>query len=191
MYRDSTSFPYHMREVRLPLFRSSKKFSYHESTYSISVSSSGKTSVSLPFIPTPGVLANTSLPSKVVSSKAPSKLFIALERGVLFALLEGDKFALTARSGCLLLALRPCVLVRVGLPAVLIRGCVGGAIDATDLRERALLGLGAIWLSLVALCWVAVAFAAPRMSMKGTEDSVLSKKSDWFAAERVLLRLAD
>jgi hypothetical protein len=29
------------------------------------------------------------------------------------------------------------------------------------------------------------------MSMKGTEDSVLSKKSDWFAPDRVLLLLAD
>jgi hypothetical protein len=70
--------------------------------------------------------------------------FIALERGVLFALLEGDRFPLIARSGCLFVALRPCVLLRVGLPAVLTQGCVGGAIDATDLRERALLGLGAI-----------------------------------------------
>ena len=60
-----------------------------------------------------------------------------------------------------------------------------------DLRERARLGLGASWLSWVALCWVAEALAAPRMSMNGTEDSVLSESSEWFAAERVLLRLAD
>ena len=60
-----------------------------------------------------------------------------------------------------------------------------------DLRERARFGLGASWLSCVALCWVAEALAAPRMSMNGTEDSVLSKSSEWLATERVLLRLAD
>jgi hypothetical protein len=60
-----------------------------------------------------------------------------------------------------------------------------------DLRERARLGLGASWLSCVALCWVAEALAAPKMSMNGTEDSVLSKSSEWLTAERVLLRLAD
>lgn len=119
-------------------------------TYAISVSSSGSTSVSLPFIP--GVLANTSLPSNVVSSNAPSNAFIALEPGVLFALFEGEMFPLIARSGRRLVALRVCVLFRVVLLAVLARGCVGGAIDATDFRDRALLGIGAIWLSCVALC---------------------------------------
>lgn len=145
-------------------------------TYAISVSSSGSTSLFLlPFIP--GVLANTSLPSNVVSSNAPSKAFIALEPGVLFTLFEGETFPLIVRSGSRLLVLRPCVLLRVVLLAVLMRGCVGGAIDAMDLRERARLGLGASWLSCVASCWVAEARAAPRMSMNGTEDSVLSKSS--------------
>ena len=60
-----------------------------------------------------------------------------------------------------------------------------------DLRERARLGLGASWLSWVASCWDAEALAAPRMSMNGTDDSVLSKSSEWLTADRVLLRLAD
>ena len=63
-------------------------------TYAISVSSSGSTSVFPPFIP--GVLANTSLPSNVVSSNAPSKAFIALEPGVLLTLFEGETFPLIA-----------------------------------------------------------------------------------------------
>lgn len=132
-YHISRSFPRFINEKSCLMPKST-----YLCTYAISVSSSGKTSISLAF--SPGVLANTSLPSKVVSSNPPSKPFIALWRGVLFPLLEGDKFALIARSGCLLLALRSWVLLRVALPAALTRGCVGGAID---LRDRARLGLGA------------------------------------------------
>lgn len=92
------------------------------------------------------MLANTSLPSNVVSSSPAS---IPFGQGVLLLAFEGEWLPLIVSNGCRFAVLRPWVLARDALLTALTRAWAGD-MAFTDFLGFVRLGLGLVPLSMAA-----------------------------------------